>query len=291
MGTRGDISISELREVETVERPYHGGNVDGPHGADVMDMWAVPVPVPPPFEDGTARVHVPRSEHIVTCGDCAGDCEVRCRSCYGSGEVKETRTRLKSSYRDGKHHVESEQYEVEVTCSRCRGAGKIQCPRCEGEGDLVIGQELAVCWRTVRAGRVLDATDLPDHIVARAEGTVALCEEDARVEPTMDGHGPMRECQLRVSAPVDAAIDALLAEHRSREPHRLHRQRVTVRAVPVVEATYVWRRKQRQFWVFGTDQKVFAPRYPLDPLRIGLLGAALMLVGIIIWLSILVGRS
>jgi hypothetical protein len=40
--------------------------------------------------------------------------------------------------------------------------------------------------------------------------------------------------------------------------------------VPVYEARYRWEKGTRRFWVFGRDERVHAPKYPLSLARVGL---------------------
>lgn len=50
-------------------------------------------------------------------------------------------------------------------------------------------------------------------------------------------------------------------------------------AVPVYRVSYLWRGKEKQFYVVGVDRQVHAPGYPMDPARIL---AALLIVFVII---------
>jgi hypothetical protein len=40
--------------------------------------------------------------------------------------------------------------------------------------------------------------------------------------------------------------------------------------VPVYEARYTWGKETRRFWIYGNDQQVYAPKYPLSNVRLGL---------------------
>jgi hypothetical protein len=81
-----------------------------------------------------------------------------------------------------------------------------------------------------------------------------------------------------VNADVEAAANALIALHVFPENEKLHGQRLVVRAVPVYEGRYRWGKEMRSFWVFGTDRRVHAPRYPLSRWRVG--GAVLGVVAV-----------
>jgi hypothetical protein len=169
-----------------------------------------------------------------------------------------------------------------VTCSRCSGRGDVTCSTCTGHGRLRHFRRLDVAWRTHTTDRILEKTDLPDHLVRGVAGVLELAEEDARIEPKIGGGGPFRG-ETRVSEEVNAAANALVAEQVFGEGEKLHRQRLVVRGVPVHEASYRWGKATRRFWVYGLERAVHAPDFPLSTARLGIaIAIAVIVLGAIV---------
>jgi len=282
-------SFTENRSVGPAHEPYWSGLVDGPGNGRPPAAWDIPVHIPGTFIHQDHREPVPHTDEVrtchgcngagkATCGDCGGDGRVRCRECSGDGCVDRTRTQTRTNAQ-GQTETYTESYTEtcgrcsgsgQVTCSNCDGSGRVTCPTCRGATRLKHYQELFVSWNTHVTDKVIEKTDLPDDLVGGAVGIVIHAEEEDRIEPSASGGGGPYRGGGRVNTEVNGAVNELLQGHRFRDGTKLHRQSLVVRAVPVYEARYRWGKETRRFWVYGTDQQVYAPKYPLSIVRLGM---------------------
>jgi len=293
-------SFTETRGTEETHLPYGGGTVDGPENGRAPGPWEIPMKMPALFTtDERVAVRVPHTDVVrtcfrchgdgrITCGTCSGDGRVRCSWCGGDGRTSHTRT-ITETDSQGNTTSRTESYTEmcgscsgsgRVTCTNCGGDGRVTCDTCLGHRRLCHFRQLHVRWSTRTNSRQIEKTGLPDELVGLAGGDVILREQDARIEKGRgtEGGGPYRGVSVRVNADVEAAANGLITSHTFPENEKLHQQRLVVRAVPVYEGRYRWGKQTRSFWVFGTDQRVHAPRYPISPWRVG--GAALGVVAV-----------
>lgn len=147
-----------------------------------------------------------------------------------------------------------------------------------------------VLFATRTNSRQIEDTGLPDELVGEADGIAIHHEEAGELEAgNTEGNagGPYRGGNVRVNARVATAANQLLASHQLNANQKLHRQRLVVRAVPVWEGRYQWRKEVRSFWVYGTNQLGYAPNYPKSPWRIGgaVVGGASVPASIVAFLS------
>ncbi|MRG92224.1 hypothetical protein [Polyangium spumosum] len=293
-------SFTETRGTELTHEPYLDGPVDGPENGPAPEPWAIPMQMPPRFTpDERVAVRVPHTDEVRTCFGCGGDgrvtCDtcggggrVSCSSCGGDGRITETRT-VTETDAQGNTTTRTETHTStctwcsgsgRVTCSKCGGGGQVTCDTCVGQRRLCHFRRMHVRWSTRTNSKQLEKTGLPDELVGLAGGEVILAEEDARIEQGrgIEGPGPYRGVSVRVNADVEAAANGLITSHVFPADEKLHCQRLVVRAVPVYEARYRWGKDTRSFWIFGTDRRVHAPRYPISPWRVG--GAVLGVVAV-----------
>jgi hypothetical protein len=285
-------SFTETRDTARAHVAYRGGPVDGPEHGQPPQPWDIPVAVPGKFIDRDHHEPVPHTDVVktchgcngngqITCSRCSGGGRVSCSNCGGDGRVNQTRTVTRTNPQ-GQSETYTESYTEScgtcsgsgrVTCSDCAGSGRITCPTCDGATRVKHYLQLHVGWKTQVSDHVVEKTDLPDDLVTGAIGICIHSEEDDRLEPMIGsggGRGPYREGGGRVNAEVNEAANRLIQSHRFPGGTKLLRQALVVRAVPVYEARYRWGKEVRRFWVYGTDEQVHAPGYPLSILRIGL---------------------
>ena len=287
-------SFTEARDTGPTHVPYRGGVVDGPENGRPPAPWDMRVDAPGIFINQDHYEPVPHTDSVKTChgcggmgnivcGNCGGDGRVRCSSCGGDGRVSKTRT-LTRTNSQGQTETYTESYtetcwkcsgDGQVTCSTCSGSGRVTCPTCDGATRLKHYQRLHVEWKTHVADDVIEKTDLPDDLVTGAVGIVVHAEEEDRLEAVNQGTsegrgGPYRGGGGRVNAEVNQVANRLIASHRFPGGVKLHRQALVVRAVPVYEARYRWGKETRRFWIYGTDEQVYAPKYPLSIVRLGM---------------------
>jgi len=199
----------------------------------------------------------------IRCHGCGGAGDERCFQCSGSGRVVEYRYDQRTG-RDERidQMCISCQGRGFKMCYRCSGSGRLICDVCEGERDLVYFTRLDICWETPILDSVIkEAFDpefervIPDGKLKSAHGPVVYGQEDYMIHPVYD------ENNLRVNERVNDVVNELLESSRNPTVYQ-HRQRITVRGLPVYEIGYVDGHAQKRFWVYGTEHKVYAPSYP-----------------------------
>ena len=289
-------SFTESRGIGPAHEPFHGQDVDGPERGTPPGPWQMRVDLPGLFLDWTASFEVPHTAAVRTCHTCNGSGRVTCGSCLGKGRVT-------CSNCGGRGHTESTRHVTEtdaqgntstrteterstcwscsgsgrVTCSTCRGDGRVTCGTCHGHRQLKHFQQLRVQWEYHVLQRVIEKTDLPDPLISGAAGRTLLQEEEAAIAERAGGQGGPYRGDVRVCQDVHDAANELIRSHCFPQEVKLHRQRLTVRGIPVVELHYGWGKETRRLWVFGFDRRVHAPDYPLSIVRIALAIAALVL--------------
>ncbi len=304
-------SFTEKRFKSAATEPYWSGPIDGPECGPEPREWDVHIPIPAMFVNRSAVVEVPHTSVVrtcytcdgsgqVTCHNCGGSRRVRCSSCGGDGRVRRTRT-VTETDSQGRTTTRTETYtescgrcggDGRVTCSTCGGTGVVTCSTCNGARRLRQFKNLNIVWTNHVSEEVIEKSDLPDELVSGAQGTVLLKEEEDRVSEMPEGAGGPFRGTTRVNTEVHRAANRLLRSHRFPQSETLHRQRLVVRGVPVHEAHYAWGKETRRFWVFGLEEQVYAPSYPLSILRIaGVTAAGLAAVGLVVAMIITVGSQ
>lgn len=289
-------SFTESRIVVPAHVPYRSGPVDGHENGPVPDAWDIPAPMPHLFTNHDQHFEMPHTSRVETChhchgkgrvrcGHCTGSGNVTCGSCFGSGSTTHTRTKTTTDA-NGQTQTETETYQEtcfscggsgHVTCPNCSGSGEVTCTVCQGAGRLRHFQRLDVTWTNAVSVDVLEGTELPDDLIRDAEGRVALREEEPVIERTagIEGAGAFRGGMVRVNGEIDRMANALIGKHVFAQGTKLHRQRLTVHAVPVYRAEYQWGKATRHFFVYG-DERVWAPRFPISIVRSTTLAATLV---------------
>lgn len=181
------------------------------------------------------------------CGSCGGSGHLSCGTCGASGSV------LCGGCGGG----------GTVTCSGCGGAGDVVCGLCEGHGRLEHYDALTIKRTHAVHTATLDGGALPDRVVREATGAleheasaVTLTESEA-----LAGH--------RLDDTVANALRSLVATHPRPMNAKALRERARVRSVPVHEGVYVWGGRAQRFYVYGFDERVYAPDFPRSPWRTG----------------------
>eukprot|EP01137_Pigoraptor_chileana_P026642 Opistho-2@8266 len=271
-------SWGEHRSVAWTMEPYRGTPLDGPERGPAPAPWTIPVPTPAPFNNHTMAVEVPHTASQRACYKCGAQGYVRCDSCFGRGsdvciscDGRGMRVGLHVDHHNhhhhhGGHHHNSHSSSVHAqaqicmmcqgsgrrTCVRCHGRRVIVCSTCEGCRILKLYLKMTVKWTNHVTDSVVDQSGLPSELVSKAQGDVAVQEDGVRVIPIV-GFQPL----------VDSTSQTLVAQHAQAFPsERIHNQRQTVRVVPVSRATYNYKNKALEFWVYGHEHCVHAPKYP-----------------------------
>jgi len=290
-------SFTESRGIAPSHEPFQGQDVDGPERGTPPGPWQMHIELPGLFLNRGASFEIPHTASVRTCHTCDGAGRVTCGGCRGNGRVTCSRCGGRGYTESTRHVTETDMQgntstrtetdrstcwscsgSGRVTCSTCGGDGRVTCSSCHGHGRLKHFQQLRVQWENHVANRVIEETDLPDHLVRGAAGRTLLHEEEATIPQRVRGQGGPYRGEVRVSPEVHDAANELILSHRFPQAVRLHRQRLMVRGIPVLELHYRWGKETRRFWVFGFDHQVHAPDYPLSIVRVALAVAAVVIV-------------
>ncbi|XP_062584371.1 protein SSUH2 homolog [Saccostrea cucullata] len=230
--------------------------VNGPQNGPAPGPWDIPASFSKYFVNETQHHEVPFTAYVkdchkcnargyVRCGKCMGRGKVKCGTCHGSG-----RRRV---YRNGEHRV--------VSCSMCHG-GKRRCPRCGGDGRVTCPTckshcrlkwfiKLTVNWVNNIGEHVVEKTELPDHLVSQAAGTMGFEDTQIRVMPI--SRFPVGE--------INEASGKLIASHQFPN-RRIHMQHHIIRMIPVTQCFCQYKEKGVNYFVYGLESRVYAPEYP-----------------------------
>lgn len=194
----------------------------------------------------------------VSCGNCSNSGTVVCSGCGGDGRV---------------------------VCSVCSGGGDVVCGHCAGHGRLEHYDALTVTRTVATYTKTLDGGVLPERLVHKASG--ALEHEASAVTLT----GTEAVADARIDRETAEVLRALVAAHPLPMNAKALRVRARVRSVPVHEGVYVWGGREQRFYVYGFDERVYAPDFPRSPWRTGaaVVGVVVALLGVFAalaaWLS------
>jgi hypothetical protein len=155
-----------------------------------------------------------------------------------------------------------------------------RCSTCAGSGQVKTRDQLVVRFQTAKEGEVLDVTPVPDRWLGTLTGEV-LVDKKARRIDGCDG----------VPDPVVRKAGDLLAKAHAVDEGQVHilLQLLHVERIPLAEVHYKYAGVDRQLWICGREQEVYAPNAPHNRTRIfwTAAGAALavaVLVGLVVFL-------
>jgi hypothetical protein len=242
------------------------------------EPWEMPARRPTDFEDRTEKFPVPHTEQVETCPTCNGLGQVTCAPCQGWGQTdcpfcqgrgyRERMVTRTENNASGAPQVITETVRDtctclggKVRCNVCAGRGKVQCTPCAGAGRVLTFDQLTVRFHVDERSEVLNATDVPPHLLQAASGKVRVVEDGERIE-NFPGVLPA----------VDEAARGLLQKsHTSKGDTRLLFQRLRIEEVGVHEVRYSHAgTRVRRLWIFGDEQRVHAPGAPWSRLRVAL---------------------
>jgi hypothetical protein len=285
----------EQRKVRRATTPYLGGMVDD--RGRPPDQWDVAIRQPVSFEERTEIVPIPHTERVQMCPDCAGQGRIRCPRCTGQGRmscpwcggrgfVEQT---VMESGRDAQGNASAQPQMIrrqcscsggQVVCSECGGNGILRCPNCAGSGQVKTFDQLVVRFQTAAQAEVLDVTPVPDNWLGRLSGEVLIDQKAHRIEA----------CESLPEAAAGKALELLNKSHEvdERQTHIIM-QALHVERLPLYEVAYKYAGVERQLWVCGNEQDIYAPNAPRNRQRLfwviaGTVLAIAALVGLVIFL-------
>nr|XP_019961860.1 PREDICTED: protein SSUH2 homolog isoform X2 [Paralichthys olivaceus] len=215
-------TYTETRTSAWQFEPYNGQMVDGPQYGMCPQPWDVPVTLPQRYTDMVEKVRVPHTSFIKLCHKCKGCGRTRCNNCFGRGMKR---------------------------CTFCHGNGRSRnkrCTSCHGRGRK----------RKNNVDNFIPdrQPDFPDKKFEKVTGDPFFIDENVLVYP-IQGFPDQEIC--------DASLK-LINEHLNRfsSTSRILQQRQTIELVPLTHALYSYKGKDRSFFVYGTENKVFTSKYP-----------------------------
>ncbi|KAM9757982.1 protein SSUH2 homolog [Menidia menidia] len=140
-------------------------------------------------------------------------------------------------------------------CSSCRGDGYKTCSVCHGARSLLHFIQLTVTWKNNVSNFIPDRQpDFPDKKFEKVSGDPFFIDQNLLVYP-IQGFPDQEICDIS---------HKLINEHLHRftSTSRILQQRQSIELVPLTHAYYEYNGKDYSFFVFGTENKVFTPKYP-----------------------------
>ncbi|KAF8764534.1 Protein SSUH2 like protein [Argiope bruennichi] len=234
-------SFGEKRESTLRFTPYYGQSIDGPENGPAPAPWDVPVGVPIRFIEHRITTEIPHTARVETCTTCNGRKKVDCSSCNGFGTS--SCSSCSGSGRDSDDNsCSSCGGSGSQSCWTCSGTGKVDCSTCDGYGKVKWFRLLIVTWTNHVDNFVSNKDTLSRNLIIEASGRELFNEQGDQVEP-------MTTAPDRI---VNEASAVLIQKHNSSFLDELIiAQRHSLRAVPFTKATYVWRDKKGEFYVYG----------------------------------------
>ncbi|XP_055935788.1 protein SSUH2 homolog isoform X2 [Argiope bruennichi] len=156
-------------------------------------------------------------------------------------------------------HCEACKWNMKVRCDTCSGKGEHHCLSCLGNGKEEGGNKCAACkgsgkeMKTCTEDFISNTSNLPKGLILEAEGEQIYKEEGKMVHPI----------DLDLDKEVNEASTTLITKHyASSVDEEIIAQRHFLRTVPLTKATYTWRNKEGEFYVYGLERKVYFEDYP-----------------------------
>ncbi|XP_037078373.1 protein SSUH2 homolog isoform X2 [Pollicipes pollicipes] len=253
-------TFTEKRETSWTFVPYSGGEVDGPGSGVAPEPWSVPAEPGQLFHDEVKVVEVPhtasakdchrcKGQGSLSCAECHGKGWTRCLSCHGNGWSADS-----SGYRERCYYCQASAYgDGKQDCLKCNAKGRVACPPCDSYGQVRCYIRLTISWKVNTSEHIVQRSSLPEELIREVSGQVAVEEEAPAVAPL--SHYP--------DAAINMASAQLMLEHADKfSEQRVLAQRHQVRVVPVAEVCYSHKSRSGRFWVYGYENRVYAPDYP-----------------------------
>ncbi|XP_018602238.1 protein SSUH2 homolog [Scleropages formosus] len=233
--------------------PHTDQFVDGPQYGQSPPPWAVAVEGPPMYTDLTQKVRVPHSSFVKACHRCHGRGRVRCNHCHG-------RKRTWCGFCHGSGRTRNKR------CTHCHGSGRKRCNHCHAKGhrcctscsghrNLMHYIVLTITWKNHVFEFIPDRVpDFPVKKFEKVSGDPFFIDESILVYPIV-GFPDQDIC---------SESRRIIEEHLNKfsSMSRILQQRQTIEVVPLTQAFYSYNGKNYDYFVFGFENKVHAPKYP-----------------------------
>nr|XP_034329306.1 protein SSUH2 homolog [Crassostrea gigas] len=248
-------TFTEERTSKWDHEPFRGQFVDGPQNGPAPGPWEIPATFKEIFKNEIQHHEVPHTAFVKPCFRCKTKGKIDCYRCNGSGRVNcsscnesgsRTVTRNGKSCRESCHCSGGK-----VSCLYCRGNGKVRCPACKGECKLKWFIKLIISWVNNVSEHVIERGVIPAYMISQSTGTLGFNEVLPLVQPV--ANFPVAE--------VNEVSHNFVDSHQF-PMKRIHMQHHMIRMVPMTECVCRHRGKEFTFFVYGLENKVYAPNYP-----------------------------
>ncbi|XP_070789681.1 protein SSUH2 homolog [Pituophis catenifer annectens] len=252
-------TFSETRVCEWTFEPYTNALVDGPQNGVSPRPWDIKVQVPQMFQEDTKKFRVPHSSLLKECHKCHGRGRYKCSGCHGGG-------RMRCVTCNGARKAKAKHLKYQKRCQMCSGTGRKRCDTCSGRGNKTCSTcqgvkkllhfiQLIITWKNNIYEFISEhQLSFPRDLLSKATGENVLKDENTLVYPLVDFP----------NAEISLASQRAIAEHHGplTSTSRILRQRQTIELVPVTEVHYRYAAKSYIYYIYGTENKVYALDYP-----------------------------
>ncbi|KPP62411.1 protein SSUH2-like [Scleropages formosus] len=220
--------------------PHTDQFVDGPQYGQSPPPWAVAVEGPPMYTDLTQKVRVPHSSFVKV--SAPGNTLVRMLDQHVTGVMGE----------EGCDVITAME---EKECNHCHAKGHRCCTSCSGHRNLMHYIVLTITWKNHVFEFIPDRVpDFPVKKFEKVSGDPFFIDESILVYPIV-GFPDQDIC---------SESRRIIEEHLNKfsSMSRILQQRQTIEVVPLTQAFYSYNGKNYDYFVFGFENKVHAPKYP-----------------------------
>ncbi|XP_077985483.1 protein SSUH2 homolog [Glandiceps talaboti] len=247
-------TISTSTEQRTTVRlfePYKGEDVEKAGTVGPPGVWDMNIPPDNLFFEHEKIVNVPYTSTVDVCHGCNGRGFSKCYRCKGLGKVRCKKCKGKGMKKNEpcKHCAGK----GKRRCFRCNGHAVITCSICEGYKQLRFYIIIKAKFIVHKDDQVEGKTPVPKEQLKGVEGETLYQAEGNLVNPISTFN----------VVEVNDISRKFVEKHRTKwTSERILMQKHNLRGVPVSEASYKWKEKPGQFWVYGNEHKVYFPKYP-----------------------------
>ncbi|XP_072928592.1 protein SSUH2 homolog [Hemitrygon akajei] len=248
-------SFTESRSPEWKSEPYAGQTIDSSGFGNPPPPWEVPVDIPEMFEKKKKKVQVPNTASVKGCHRCMAMGKLPCSDCLQTGRVKCTMCDGRGSMFGNDSRCNLCMGNGTKSCGSCSGHGQQKCKVCQGCGQLYFYIQLTVKWENNSFEEVIEQQcGFPTKKLSKVAGKKLFSDQQIQVHPILGFPDP------RVNQISQQGTQAHWTQFG--KTSRIIQQRHTVELIPVTEVHFQWKNKEHSYYVYGTENKVYAPEYP-----------------------------
>ncbi|XP_078466693.1 protein SSUH2 homolog isoform X2 [Lampetra fluviatilis] len=246
-------TFTEERTTAWEHEPFSGNPSEAVHYEPAPLPWDILVNTPSMFTPDKKKVPVPNTSSIRPCNDCLGMARKPCSKCTALGRVTCWHCNG-SGRRMGDEMCTHCSGQGLTRCMTCSGSGQCSCHTCVGKGQLKFFISLTVKWKNELYEYVADEqTGFPTKLFKEANGQQLFVDEQPLLWPLIGFPDP------GITQASQNAISEMQTKFRT---CRIIRQRHRVDLIPLTKVVYDWKGVSYDYFVYGTEKKVYAPNYP-----------------------------